>query len=100
MPAWTQRSEGLLLTVRVTPRSSRELLEAGTDEHLIARVTAPPTEGAANAAVIALVAATLDVPCRDVEIRRGATGRLKQVMVRGDAAALAQTARRLYCPAP
>lgn len=96
MPAWGPREGGLALAVRVTPRSSREALGPGTDDYLAARLTAPPVEGAANVALVALVAKTFGVPKRDVSILAGETGRLKRLLVAGDAAALAQTAARLY----
>jgi uncharacterized protein YggU (UPF0235/DUF167 family) len=44
---------------------------------LAVRVTAPPAEGAANAAVTRLLAATLGLPARDVVLISGASSRLK-----------------------
>jgi len=66
------------LTVRVTPRSAADRVEgfdaAGT---LRVRVTAPPAEGAANAAVVKLLAKALGLPPRDVVLVSGATAREK-----------------------
>ncbi len=66
------------LTVRVTPRASRDAIE-GFDEAgaVRVRVTAAPTDGAANAAVAKLLARALDLPSRDVRLVSGATSRLK-----------------------
>lgn len=50
---------------------------------LIVRVTAPPVDSAANAAVIDLLARTLDRPKRAITIARGDTSRTKQVDVEG-----------------
>ncbi len=47
------------------------------------RLTAPPVDGAANDALIALLAELLDVPKRQVTIVRGSTGRQKTVEIAG-----------------
>lgn len=83
-PAPAIREEGgrLLVTVRVTPRAAAEsvALEGGA---LRVRVTAPPVEGAANAAVISLLARRLHVPKRAISMLRGASAREKLVAVEG-----------------
>ena len=43
------------------------------------RVTAPPADGAANEAVLKLLAAALGLPQRDLTLLRGATARIKLV---------------------
>lgn len=80
----------------MTPRGGRDLLEAGTPEHLAARVSAPPVDGAANAALVALVAKTFGVSRGAVRLVGGDTARLKRLFVTGDAAALARIAASLY----
>lgn len=82
--------------MRVTPRASRDVLAAGTGEHFAARLAAPPVEGAANAALVPLVAKTFGVPKRDVTLIAGETSRLKRLSIAGDGAALEQIARSLY----
>jgi hypothetical protein len=54
-----------------------------TDGVLAVRVSAPPVEGAANQALLRLIAAELDVPRRDVRLVAGAGGRSKLVVVDG-----------------
>jgi len=100
MPAWAVRADGIAIAVRVTPRASRESLVAGTAEHFVARLTAPPVEGAANAALRPLVAKTFGVAPRAVTIVAGDTARLKRLQIRGDVTTLAQIAARLYEAAP
>ncbi len=63
-------------------------------------MNAPPVDGAANAAVIALVAKSFGVPKRAVTILSGETSRDKRVHVAGDPQALAPIAAALYGPAP
>lgn len=64
--------------VRVTPRSSREAIE-GFDANgvLRVRVSAPPADGAANAAVARLLAKALGLPARDLVLVTGASARQK-----------------------
>jgi len=70
------------ISVRVIPRSSKNVLE--WDEGSIrARLTAPPVDGAANAALIELLSKRLDLPRRNIEIVRGATGRQKIIEIAG-----------------
>lgn len=100
MPAWTVRDDGIVLAVRVTPRSGRDALLAGTKDHFAARLAAAPVDGKANAALLALVADRFGVPKRAVVLIGGDTARLKRLHVAGDAAALAKTAAALYDVAP
>jgi uncharacterized protein (TIGR00251 family) len=70
----------MLITVRVIPRSSKNILtwELGT---LKARIMAPPVDGAANIALISLLAERLSVPPRTISIVRGETSRQKTVEI-------------------
>ncbi len=56
---------------------------AFTDDVLHVWVFAPPLEGAANEAVIALLARVLGIPRRYIAITRGATSRHKRVAIAG-----------------
>lgn len=69
------------INVRVIPRSSRNTLEweQGKPGVLKAHLTAPPVEGAANAALISLLAERLAIPKWTITIVQGATGRQKVV---------------------
>jgi uncharacterized protein len=91
---WRPAAGGLLLAVRLTPKGGRDAVEGierRTDGSLVlkARVRAAPHEGAANAAVLALVARTLDIAPRQVSLVAGATARIKTLKLEGDAEALA-----------
>lgn len=100
MPAWRVRDTGIDIAVRVTPRAGRDRFAAGTDAHFAARLAAPPVDGAANTALIALAAATFGVRQSAVRLVAGDTARHKRLAIEGDATALAQIAASLYGAAP
>lgn len=76
----------VLAALRVSPRAARDdLTFDGTTLHV--RVSAPPVGGAANAAVIALLAHRLRLPKSSIEIVRGAGTRDKVVAIEGIGAA-------------
>lgn len=86
---------GAFLTVHLTPRASRTRLgkaeaDAAGQPRLKAWVNAPPADGAANRALVELIADALDLPKCDIEIRRGLTDRTKTLFIEGDAASIAQ----------
>ena len=77
--------EGTRIAVRVTPRAKRSTLSWGTDAEgrplLAARLAAPPVDGAANKALVELIAKALDVPRSSVTIVSGDTSRNKIVEI-------------------
>lgn len=75
-----------LIKVKVVPRSSRTEIAGKENDVYRVKLTDPPVEGRANQALIALLAETLKVPKRDIEIVSGKTGRLKTIRIRGFAA--------------
>ncbi len=70
------------------PKARRETLELRGGA-LRAAVTAPPEQGKANAAVIALLAATWRLPKSSLAVIGGAAARRKVVSATGDPQALA-----------
>ena len=75
------RDGGSQFPVRATPRGRRNAIEGIRAGALLISVTAVPEDGAANAAIIALLAKALKVGKSSVEIRRGQTSRDKTVWV-------------------
>lgn len=76
------------IPVKLTPKSSKDAVEGWSVDPegrpvLKVRVRAQPVEGAANTALIALVAKVLKVPRRDVNLARGSQSRLKMLEVSG-----------------
>jgi uncharacterized protein (TIGR00251 family) len=76
-----------MLTLHVQPRASRNQLVFHGADRIMLRLTAPPVEGAANAACCALLADLLDLPKSRVTILRGETARRKLVRIQGANAA-------------
>lgn len=74
---------GCLLDVRVIPRAPRSAVAGIRDGALLVRLAAPPVDGAANDALLALMAGVLDVPRRDLAIVAGERARRKRLKVTG-----------------
>jgi uncharacterized protein (TIGR00251 family) len=97
---WTQTADGVVLDVRLTPRSARDAIE-GVERRadgrtvLTARVCAAPVEGDANEALRRLIAKELGLALRQVEFVGGATARLKRLRIAGDGPAVAALLERL-----
>lgn len=77
-----QEGPDALLAVQVQPRASRNQLVAPSPDRLTLRLTAPPVEGAANAACCAFLAELLDLPRSRVVLARGETSRHKLLRIR------------------
>jgi uncharacterized protein (TIGR00251 family) len=74
---------GISFEILVSPRASRERIGPVSGDRLKVAVTAPPVEGKANAAVVALLADRLGVRKQDVCILSGEGGKRKRVRVEG-----------------
>jgi uncharacterized protein (TIGR00251 family) len=75
--------DGVVLTVRVQPRAGRSGIGAPHGDELRVRVTAAPERGAANEALVRLLAYTLGCAPSRVEIVHGAGSRQKRVLLHG-----------------
>ena len=72
---------GCLVNLKVQPSSRKSKITGVHHGMLKVSVTAAPEKGRANDAVIKLLSDSLGIPQTDVEIKRGATGRKKTVMI-------------------
>jgi uncharacterized protein (TIGR00251 family) len=100
MDAWRPSTAGISVSVRVTPRGGRDDIdgiETLADGRRVVklRVRAVAEGGEANRAVTEYLARALGVPKSSVRLVSGATSRLKQVAVDGDAAKLGEALRVL-----
>jgi uncharacterized protein (TIGR00251 family) len=86
---------GVRVRLRVQPRARRNQVgglaaEADGGVALKVAVTAPPEDGKANAAVIALLAAAWDMPKSRLSVVAGAADRRKTIHLQGDPGRLMQ----------
>jgi len=100
---WTTQADGILLTVRLTPKGGRDAIDgietlADGRAVLKARVRAAPSEGEANAALVQLLARALGVAPRAVTLAGGATARIKRFKIAGSAVALAAALEHIMAP--
>ena len=72
---------GARIEIRVQPRASRNAISGMRAGILRIRVTAPPVDGQANAAAIALLAQALDVPKSAIRLVKGASSREKTLTI-------------------
>ena len=72
--------------IRLQPRGGTDAVVGERDGAVLIRISAPPVDGKANAALIAFVAKRLGVPKSSVTIVRGETARNKVIRVDGRAA--------------
>jgi uncharacterized protein (TIGR00251 family) len=73
----------MLLGVRVIPRAGRTAISGWRGDSLLVRLSAPPVEGAANDALIDVLAKALSIPRRQISIVAGHTARDKRVSIDG-----------------
>ena len=70
-------ASGCTLNVRVHPGARRNAITGTHDGALKISLTTPPTDGRANAALIAFLAETLNTPRAAITLTTGATSRTK-----------------------
>ena len=106
MAAYRVERDGIVVWVRLTPRSAHDAVEGiatlGDGREVIAaRVRAAAEKGTAHAALEVLLAKALRRPKTSVSVIAGATARIKQVRISGEPRALVSSVQGLpRRPAP
>jgi uncharacterized protein YggU (UPF0235/DUF167 family) len=72
-----------IIQVKVKPNARTSALRRLADGSWFASVRAPPVDGKANAALIALVARHFGIPQSQVSLKTGAGSRLKRIQIEG-----------------
>lgn len=97
---WRVTRDGVLVDLRVTPKSSRDEIdgiEPRSDGQpvLKVRVRALPADGQANDAAIALLARALRLPKSCVALERGGASRMKTLRLSGDPQVIAAALEKI-----
>lgn len=81
---WYQvRKEGISLSLRIQPRSSRNKIAGLLGEELKIALTAPPVDGEANEACLKFLSKFFGKPLKYIHLESGHTGRSKRVFIEG-----------------
>lgn len=91
-----ETSGGIRLSVHIQPKASRTAIVGLHGDALKIAVQAPPSDGAANAALSEFLAELFEVPKRSVEIVMGASSRKKVVEIRGATKAAAEAKLKVF----
>ncbi len=78
-----ERRGGVVFTVRVQPRASRDAVAGELEGALKIRLTAPPVDDRANEALRRFLAARLKIALSAVRIASGERSRIKRIEIRG-----------------
>jgi len=90
-PFIRETAEGVVLSIKLRPRASRNQIAGVHGNELKISVTAPPVDSAANEALIAFLAELLDRSRSSILLVRGQTSRHKTILLRGFTTAQIQT---------
>jgi len=98
---WVVGADGLIVTVRLTPKAGRDSIDgiahlSDGRTVLKARVSAAPSDGEANGALMRLMAQTLRTAPRNITLVGGAASRLKRMLIKGDVHAAAAALEQIH----
>jgi uncharacterized protein len=90
---WVVSADGLIITVRLTPKAGRDSIDGVahlSDGRVVlkARVSAAPSDGEANGALTRLLAQTLRIAPSHIMLIGGAASRVKRMLIKGDVPAV------------
>lgn len=78
-----EQADGVLLSIKVQPRASKNEIGEPLGSELRIKVTAPPVDAAANEAVLRFIADCLDCPRNRIELIKGHKNRHKVIRICG-----------------
>ncbi|WP_333655022.1 DUF167 domain-containing protein [Dissulfurispira sp.] len=79
----TKVKDGIIIQVKVIPRSSKKEIAGVEGNTIKIKLTAPPVEDAANEQLIELLSETLSIKKGNIEIVKGDSSRYKTVKIKG-----------------
>lgn len=83
LPFCTEMPQGVMLSVRAQPRSSRSGIDGVIGDALKVRIRSAPVDGKANRELIETLAEAFDLPKSAVEFASGETSKTKRIRLRG-----------------
>ncbi len=79
----TETAEGVILSVKAKPRSSRAGLDGIFDGAVRVRIRSAPVDGKANKELIETLADAFDLPKSSVVFISGETSKTKRILLKG-----------------
>jgi uncharacterized protein len=78
-------NDGVLVRLQIQPKASKSEVIGliGEPPRLKIKVAAPPRDGEANQELLRFLKNLLGIPLRDLELVRGETSKMKDVLIRG-----------------
>ncbi len=83
MPSLRASEGGVVIRVRVQPKSSRNAITLESSGRIRVALTAPPVDGAANASLLKHMARFLGVKRRELSLHSGGQSREKSLFLTG-----------------
>jgi len=83
MPYWEEEPQGIRLHCHIQPKASRDAIVGVHNERLKIQITAPPTDGKANAHLQKFLAKTLGIAKNRIRLIGGQSSRQKSLLIEG-----------------
>jgi TIGR00251 family protein len=83
MPYWEAGPQGIRLQCHIQPKASRDAIAGVHNERLKIHITAPPTDGKANAHLQKFLAKALGIPRTRIRLISGQSSRQKSLLLEG-----------------
>ena len=83
MGCFTETAEGLVMSVRAQPRSSRPGFDGAFGDAVKVRIRCAPVDGKANKELLETVADAFGLPKSAVEFKGGESSRSKRILLKG-----------------
>jgi len=80
---YSRAKDGIIIEVKVDPRSSRNEIVGAIENIVKIKLTAPPVGGAANEMLVEMLAKHFKIRKSDVSIVKGESSRHKLIKLRG-----------------